>query len=209
MSHCTKFEFNYSDERTIVKAFKKMNVNPDTSAVFRFSSDLTKILLGSLGAGEKTNRAITGIYEDYNIFLIKEDENRYSFYLETSDKQRSQNDELQNQIADLFKKSYISVVVDDTVRKIENSNTPAKVEEVENGYIIRFGSLYEYTLSILMNYNRIIEEVEGVKGEFCTKLTEDIENILGHPEGELETEWKPEYDIVNEDYNIQVLSLTF
>ena len=56
---------------------------------------------------------------------------------------------------------------------------------------------------------KITEEVIGVKGDFCTKLTEDIENILSHPSNELVTEWKQEYNMQIEDQNIQVLSLSF
>ena len=86
---------------------------------------------------------------------------------------------------------------------------PSEVVAEEDKFVINFGPTLEYSLSIIYNENSITEEVSGVKGEFCTRLTEDIENILSHPTAELSTEWKQEYNMMIEDQNIQVLSLSF
>ena len=51
--------------------------------------------------------------------------------------------------------------------------------------------------------------MKGVKGDFCTKLTEDIEDVLSQPTSELKTEWKQEVEMQVEDETLQVLSLSF
>ena len=78
-----------------------------------------------------------------------------------------------------------------------------------NGLIVNFGPNLEYTLSVLSQDDNIVEEVSGVKGDFCTKLTEDIEDVLSQPTAELKTEWKAEVEMQVEDEALQVLSLSF
>lgn len=87
--------------------------------------------------------------------------------------------------------------------------TRYEVSRQPNGLIINFGPNLEYTLSVLRENDNIIEEVSGVKGDFCTKLTEDIEDLLSQPTAELKTEWKAEVDMQVEDEMLQVLSLSF
>ena len=65
--------------------------------------------------------------------------------------------------------------------------------------IDKFGPNLEYTLSVLAENDIIVEEMSGVKGDFCTILTEVIEDILSRPTVELETEWKAEVKMHVED----------
>jgi hypothetical protein len=75
--------------------------------------------------------------------------------------------------------------------------------------IVNFGPNLEYTLSVLSDNDQIVEDVKGVKGDFCTKLTEDIEEVLSLPTSELKTEWKQEVEMQVDDEVLQVLSLSF
>jgi hypothetical protein len=209
MSHCTKFDFKYTSEEVIVKAFRKLDIRCSTELVSEFKSEFSKQVLGRLGyLGNKQYRAICGINGKYNIFLCKIGENDYEIFVERSI--IGNNDILEmKKIADDFQRAYIEVAIDEIVKKLDKGNMPSKVELRKNKYIVSFGSSYEYSLVVSFEEGKITEEVIGVKGDFCTKLTEDIENILSHPSAELVTEWKQEYNMQIEDQNIQVLSLSF
>ena len=210
MSHCTKFDFSFSDEQAIVKSFKKLGIKCSTEIISEFKSDFSKKILGRIGyMGINQYRAICGLVYPYQLFMCKFAPNQYELFIEKVGV-IYENDEIRmNQIAEDFRRAYISVAIDDIVSKLKKGNIPSKVEVQENRYLIYFGSMYEYQLSVIFDKGEIIEEVEGIKGDFCTKLTEDIENILSHPECELRTEWKQEYEMQVDDQNIQVLELSF
>lgn len=209
MSHCTKFDFAYSDERAIVRAFYKLGIKCSTEMVCEFNSEASKLILGNLGyLGNKQFRAIVGSLNGYNLFLCKVSEDKYELFIERYKHFDSNSPEVKN-IAKLFKRAYVEVAVDDVISKLDKANIPSEVIAEENKFVINFGSTLEYSLSIVYNENTITEEVSGIKGEFCTRLTEDVENMLSHPTSELSTEWKQEYNMIVEDQNIQVLSLSF
>ncbi len=209
MSHCTKFEFNYTNERAIVKAFHKLNMKCTTGMVSMYSSDFSKLVLSQLGyMGNQQCRSIIGITGKYQLFVCKVAEDQYELLVERSE--IGENDEIEmEQLAQAFKMAYIEVAVDGIVKKLDNSNMPSQVTQQDNGFVINFGPTLQYTVSILQDNDQIVENVEGIKGDFCTRLTEDIEEILSHPEAELQTEFKTEYNMVIDDQNIQVLSLSF
>ncbi len=207
MSHCTKFDFTYSNESAIVKAFGKLGVNCSTELVCEFQSNASKKFLGSLGyLGNKQHRAIIGTINDYNVFLCRVEENRYELIVE---RHKNFNQTEAKEVAATFKRAYIEVAIDDVVRKLDDANMPSRVVKEKDKFIIYFGTTLEYSVSVVYNDKNVMEEVTGIKGEFCTKLTEDIENMLSHPEAELSTEWKQEYNMILEDQNIQVLNLFF
>jgi hypothetical protein len=209
MSHCTKFDFKYTSEMAIVKAFRKLDIKCSTELVSEFKSEFSKQVLGRLGyLGNKQYRAICGINGKYNIFLCKIGENDYELFVERSIIGNNDIVEMKK-ISEDFQRAYIEVAIDEIVKKLDKGNMPSKVESSKNKYIVSFGSSYEYSLVVSFEEGKITEEVIGVKGDFCTKLTEDIENILSHPSAELATEWKQEYNMQIEDQNIQVLSLNF
>ena len=209
MSHCTKFDFKYTSEEAIVKAFRKLDIKCSTELVSEFKSEFSKQVLGKLGYhGNKQYRAICGVIGKYNIFLCKIGENDYELFVERSVIGNNDNNEMK-MLSDDFRRAYIEVAIDEIVKKLDKGNMPYKVETSKNKYTVSFGSSYEYSLVVTFEEGKITEEVIGVKGDFCTKLTEDIENILSHPTSELVTEWKQEYNMQIEDQNIQVLSLSF
>ena len=209
MSHCTKFDFKYTNEGAIVNAFRKLDIKCSTELVSEFKSEFSKQILGKLGyLGSKQYRAICGIIGKYNMFLCKIEENDYELFIERSLIGLNDNEEMK-ELSDDFRRAYIEVAIDEIIKKLDRGNMPSKFESSKNKYTVSFGSSYEYSLVISFEEGKITEEVIGVKGDFCTKLTEDIENILSHPSAELFTEWKQEYNMQIEDHNIQVLSLSF
>lgn len=209
MSHCTKFDFTYTDEKAIVKAFDKLGIKCSTEMVCEFNSDASKMLLSNLGhLGNKQLRAITGSLNGFNLFLCKVSDNKYELFIERHSNFDSNSPEVKN-LAKRFKQAYVEVAVDNVINKLDKANMPSEVIAKENMFLISFGPTLEYSLSIIYNENTITEEVSGIKGEFCTRLTEDIENMLSHPDSELATEWKQEYNMIVEDQNVQVLSLSF
>lgn len=209
MSHCTKFKFNYSDERAIVKAFHKMNLKCTSSAVCEYNSELAKYILSYFGyLGNKQLRSIIGVSGKYQLFMCRVAENHYELYIERS--QIGYNDEVEmKQLADRYKMAYMEVAVDGIIKKLDNSNMPSEVVRQENGFVINFGPTMQYTISVISDNDQIVENVEGVKGDFCTRLTEDIEEILSQPTTELRTEFTEEYNMLVDDQNIQVLNLSF
>lgn len=209
MSHCTKFDFKYTSEEAIVKSFRKLDIKCSTELVSEFKSEFSKQVLGRLGyLGNKQYRAICGVIGKFNIFLCKIGEHDYELFIERT--VMGNNDTMEmKMLSDNFQRAYIEVAIDEIVKKLDKGNMPSMVEMTKNKYTISFGSSYEYSIVVSFEDGKITEEVIGVKGDFCTKLTEDIENILSHPTSELVTEWKQEYHMQIEDQNIQVLSLSF
>lgn len=207
MSHCTKFDFSYTSEEAIVKAFRKMDIDCYTDMVSEFHSDFEKKFLSNFGyLGHKQYRAIVGNIEGGHLFVCRVEQGKYELFVEHHRATDPQEDEL---IANQFRNAYIEVAVDKVLRKLDLNATRYEVNNHHNGIVVSFGPNLEYTLSVLIEDNQIIEDVKGVKGDFCTKLTEDIEDVLSQPTSELRTEWKPEVDLQIEDEVLQVLSLNF
>ena len=207
MSHCTKFDFSYTSEDAIVKAFRKMNITCSTEMVSEFSSNFGKQVLGKLGyLGHKQYRAIIGEIEGGHIFVCRVEQDKYELFVEHH---QGYNPEADKVIADQFRNAYIEVAVDKVLRKLDLNATRYEVSKQPNGMIVNFGPNLEYTLSVLSENDQIVEDVKGVKGDFCTKLTEDIEEVLSLPTSELKTEWKQEVEMQVDDEVLQVLSLSF
>lgn len=209
MSHCTKFDFTYSDEEAIVRAFRKMGVQTSTELVAEFNSDFQKKVLSHLGhMGLRQMRAICGRKEGINMFMCKVAENQFELLCEHPNI-TPQIAKRMEELGVEFQQAYVEVAVDTVVKRLEDSGTPTRVEKQDQKYTIEFGPSLEYQVVISYDEKVVKEEVFGVQGSFCTALTEDIENILSHPEAELISEFKPEIDMVVEDQVLQVLSLEF
>ncbi|OAI94696.1 DUF2997 domain-containing protein [Pseudomonas putida] len=207
MSHCTKFEFSYASEEAIVKAFGKMGLRPTTGLVATFASDFSKKVLGKIGyMGTQQFRAICGQTADkFNLFVCQVEQDAYTLLVER-DTVSAGDEAIMADLASSFQKAYVSVAIDETVRRIEASGVPAKVTETLQGFDIEFGPRHEYSIHVTFSGDEIIEEVRGVKGDICTRLTEELESLLSRPTSELVTEWKPEYTVVHEEQTLQILS---
>lgn len=207
MSHCTKFEFSYVDEEAIVKAFGKMGLSPTTELFSLFPNEFSKRVLVNLGyMGKHQFRAVSGQTVDgFNLFVCRVEEGSYKLLIERE--AASADDEaVKAELASGFQRAYISVAIDETVKRIEASGVPARVKETLQGFEVEFGSHYEYSIHVTFTGDEIMEEVRGVKGDICTKLTEELETLLSRPTAELVTEWKPEYTVVHEEKTLQILS---
>jgi Protein of unknown function (DUF2997) len=210
MSHCTKFEFSYVNEEAIAKAFGKMGLIPTTGLVSMFSSDFSKKILRKIGyMGTQQFRAICGQTDDeFNLFVCQIEDGSYKLLIERENV--SFNDEsIMADLALSFQRAYVSVAIDQTIKRLDASGTPARVKETLQGFEIEFGPNYEYSIRVTFTGEQITEEVHGVKGDICTKLTEELESLLSSPNAELVTEWKPEYSIVHEEQTLQILSAHF
>lgn len=175
--------------------------------VCEFSSNIEKLILGRLGyAGRKQYRAIVGNIDGGHIFVCKIDQDKYELFVEHYHGYNPDEDKI---IANQFRNAYIEVAVDKVLRKLDLNATRYEVNKQPNGMIVIFGPNLEYTLSVLSENDQIVEDVKGVKGDLCTKLTEDIEDILSQPSSELKTEWKQEVEMLVDDEVLQVLSLSF
>ncbi len=207
MSHCTKFDFSYTSEDAIVKAFRKMNIKCSTEMVSEFSSDFEKQVLGKLGyLGHKQYRAIVGEIKGGHIFVCRVEHDKYELFVEHHQGYNPDEDKV---IANQFRNAYIEVAIDKVLRKLDLNATRYELYRQPNGIIVNFGPKLEYTLSVLSENDQIVEDVKGVKGDFCTTLTEDIEDVLSQPTSELQTEWKQEIEMQVDDEVLQVLSLSF
>lgn len=210
MSHCTKFDFSYTDEDAIVKAFYKLGIKCSKDLALSFKSDKVKHFFGRLGyMGDKQYKSIVGeIDSNTEIFVIKTGDAKYELVVEHKmlDGVDVEEDE---KIARSFRNAYIEVAIDKVIRKLDLNAIPCEMQKMPNGVLLSFGQNYEYQLSVLSIDGQVIEDVKGVKGDLCTKLTEDIEEILSQPTSELKTEWKPEVNMPIVDEVLQVLSLNF
>lgn len=207
MSHCTKFDFTYTDEEAITKAFVKLGLTPTTDIVSEFNSDFSKEVIGPLGyMGDRQFRAICASTEDdFNYFACKIENNFYKLFIEQSAPLPG-DEEIMADLAARFQRAYISVAIDNTISRINASGVPTRLKEAADHFEIEFGSNYEYSIRITFSGNSVTEEVFGVKGDICTKLTEELESLLASPTAELLTEWKPEYTVVHEEQTLQILS---
>lgn len=207
MSHCTKFEFNYTSEEAIVKAFSKLGLKSFTGVVAKYNSDFSKKVLSQLGyAGTQQYRSICANQDKYNVFLCKIAENHYELLVECGVKTAEDNFKMK-QIAESFQRSYVEVAVDDSLSRITDLGVPARRKDKVDGYEIEFGPNYEYTIFVTIDGNQVTEEVSGVIGDVCTKLTEELESILASPTAELTTTWKNEYSMILDDQTLQILSI--
>ncbi|SDT15985.1 Protein of unknown function [Pseudomonas sp. Z003-0.4C(8344-21)] len=210
MSHCTKFEFSYVNEEAIAKAFGKMGLRPTTGLVSVFSSDFSKKVLSKIGyMGNQQFRAIySQTAGGFSLFVCQIEEGSYKLLIERET--ISAGDEaVMTDLALRFQKAYISVAIDETIKRIGASGVPARVNEALQGFEIEFGPHYEYSIHVTFSGDEITEEVHGVKGDICTKLTEELEALLSSPAAELVTEWKPAYTVVHEEQTLQILSANF
>lgn len=209
MSHCTKFDFTYSDEEAIIRAFRKMGIQTSAELVAEYANDFQKKIFSHFGhMGIRQMRAICGCKDGINMFMCKIAENQYELICEHPNI-TSQVQARMKELGVEFQQAYVEVAVDAVVKKIENSGTPTRVDKQEKKFTINFGPSLEYRVVVSYDEHRVNEEVFGVTGGFCTALTEDIESILSHPETELVSEYKPEIDMVVEDQVLQVISLEF
>lgn len=188
MSHCTKFDFQYTSRKMICRSFQALGLRYEDGVVAYFSSNLTK----QLGiAGKNETPAIIAERNGFHYFM----ENKGAYYELLIEKHNMTPSDMETgqQMADEFKRTYVKEVAMDVVDKLNQQGNPAILNEVSSGYEIKFGHLYNKSILIKFENGRVLEKVCGVKGGGCVSLTEALENMLSSPDIELNTEWTEEY----------------
>ena len=180
MSHCTKFDFSYSDEEAIVRAFRKMGVQTSYELIAEYNSDFQKKILSKFGhMGVRQMRAICGCKNGINMFMCKVAENKFELMCEHP-KITHQVQDRMNKLGVEFQQAYIEVAVDAVVKKIENSGTPAQVMKQEHKYTINFGPSLEYqVVSEDGPQNEKVYEVECLVDDISKRRYDDLGNYNG------------------------------
>lgn len=209
MSHCTKFDFAYTDEQLIVRAFRKMGIQPATGMVCSYSSDVAKRLSGFGYLGSEQCHAVIGECGPFQIFVCKKDEELFELFVEYGGVITPAIEQQMAQAESQFRKSYISAALDTITRKLAFKGIPSQTIDNGDELVLRFGTRGQYSLNVRFVDGKISEEVKGVKGSFCTALTEDFENLISHPEVDINTTWTQEYREEVYEQEIEVLKLTF
>ena len=200
MSHCTKFDFQYTSRKCIVRAFQSLGLNWQDETLYQGIK-----LFGIIGIPIKNpTPAIIAPRSGFYYFMI----NRGTYYELLIEKHNiSTLDHIKiEQMADEFQKAYIKETAKDVIQKLEQNGKPALLKEITSGYEIQFGQTYDKSILIKFDNGRVIEEVQGVKGKGCVSLTEALENMLSSPDVELSTEWTDEY-YETEDETIKLYNL--
>lgn len=202
MSHCTKFDFQFTSRKCIIRAFESLGLDWQDSFVAWYSSTLTK----KLGVfGENKTPAIVAERNGFQYFMLVKD--GYFELLMEKHNMNSSEEFVSKQMADEFRQMYIQEVAKDVVKQMNNKGENAVLEKATDGFEIKFGLLYDKSIFIKFSNGRVIESVKGVKGEKCVSLTEALENMLSSADVELQSEWTDEYYEDDSDYALKVYNL--
>lgn len=208
MSHCTKFDFQYTDEKCVQKTFENLGLSWQESLV-RTSDNLKWRVdeYPSFRTYSPSRSAYVAKKNGFNYFM----ENVGNHFELSVEKHEMSKGEAYyaTQLENEFRRQYIKTVAQLVIEKMENNGNNCLLDETDKGFSIHFGSLYEKSILVKFDNGRVIEEVQGVKGASCTSLTEALENMLSSPDVELNSEWTEEYYDDSEDgltvYNMEKL----
>lgn len=190
MSHCTNFTFQYTDRTIICKVFSNLGLSykdtiVKTSGEMKWSVDEYSLPFGS------ERKAIMAKSNGFNYFM-ENFGNHYELSIEKHN-MTSFDKKKTTKMANEFQSAYIEEVAKVFVNKMNEKGINALLDKTNEGFFIQFGSMYEKSILIKINNGRVIEEVQGVKGENCVSLTEALENMLSSSDVELNSEWTEEY----------------
>ena len=186
MSHCTKFDFQYTNRKIICRTFETLGLD------WQDSSLCEALKIGFIGIPLKTVAPmICAKKNGFQYFMV--DKGAYYELLIEKHNMTPQEESISESMANEFKLSYIKEVAKEVVKQMNGKGENALLEETKNGYEIKFGQIYDKSILIKFNNGRVIEEVQGVKGKSCVSLTEALENMLSSPDVELQSEWTEEY----------------
>ena len=166
MSHCTKFDFQYTSRKIICRTFDSLGLDWSDNFVATYSSTLAKTL--RIGGKDETP-AIIAERDGFQYFMM----NMGTYYELLMEKHNMTSDEadISKQMANEFKLTYIKEVAKEVVKQMNAKGENAILKEISSGYEIRFGQTYDKSILIKFNNGHVIEEVQGVKGETKNKKT--------------------------------------
>ena len=173
MSHCTKFDFKYTSRKIICRTFQTLGLDWSDETLY----DGVK-LFGSIFIPVKNpTPAIISNRNGFYYFMV----NRGTYYELLMEKHNMtpQEENVSAAMANEFKQTYIKEVAKEVVKQMNTNGEDAILEETKAGYEIRFGQTYDKSILIKFNNGRVIEKVQGVKGDSCVSLTEALEYMNG------------------------------
>lgn len=204
MSHCTNFEFQYTDRKLITQTFENLGLKYKDSVVCSYVSGYAK----ALGNASEKRPAIVAESRGFNYFM-ENFGNHYELSIEKHNMSFSEEREAK-QMGKEFQKQYVKCAAQQVVKQMEQNGHSCLLEENSEGFEIKFGLMYEKSLLVKLQNGRVIESVRGVKGQSCQSITEALENMLSSADVELNTEWTDEYYENSDDglaiYNLDILS---
>jgi hypothetical protein len=209
MSHCTRFDFAYRDEAIAVRAFRHLGLRPETTVISSYASEVAKRVLGGLGlAGRDVSRAICAERAPYTYMLIRKDD-YWELIIESGDAQALADVTRVARIEADFRLSYVKVSIEQSLgRQLDDAGVPWRLEVDSNTLTVSFGPDFGRLVVFRVSNRGIEEEVSGILGPSCERLTAELEEMLMAPTAELLTEWKPAYHEMIEDEIVQVLRLS-
>ena len=188
MSHCTQFEFQYTNRVMICRTFKTLNLVYRDDVVCFYNSSICK-MLGVMGKDHTP--AIIAEKNGFQYFMLNK--GKYYELLMEKHNMTYKEKKIADKMADEFKRLYIAEVAKEVITQMNNKGENAILEENMFGYTIKFGQMYDKNILIKFENGRVIEEVKGVRGQSCVSLTESLENMLSSSDVELQSEWTEEY----------------
>ena len=192
MSHCTKFDFQYTDERCLRAALTQMGLSIQKAMIRGLNNLKWRVdEYPSFHSELQQHSALASKIDGFNIFM----ENMGKYFELSVEKHNMNAEELHyaTSLSNKIRKNYIKEVAQVFVNKMTEKGTNCLLDQTTEGFVIRFGQLYEKSILIKFDNGRVIEEVQGVKGQSCASVTEALENMLSSDEVDLETEWTGEY----------------
>ena len=190
MSHCTNFEFQYTDRKLITQTFENLGLKYKDSVV--------------LGNASEKRPAIVAERKGFNYFM-ENFGNHYELSVEKHNMSWDEECEAK-QMGKEFQKQYVKCAAQQIVKQMEQNGLSCLLEENSEGFEIKFGLMYEKSLFVKLQNGRVIESVRGVKGQSCQSITAALENMLSSADVELNTEWTEEY-YENSDDGLKIYDL--
>ncbi|MBE6450109.1 MAG: DUF2997 domain-containing protein [Alphaproteobacteria bacterium] len=201
MSHCTNFDFQYSSRRCIIQTFENMGLIWRDDTVVYYNSGLEKMLGIN---GHDSAPAIVANKDGFNYFMIDKG-NHYELSIEKHN-MSVEEEEISKKMANEFKHEYVKTTVEKFKKKLERKGIDCILKDTPKGWEICFGAMYEKSIFVKLNKNKIEEQVSGVKGKSCSSLTGALEDMLSSSDVDLNTRWTEEY-YQTEDDELKVYNL--
>lgn len=203
VSHCTNFEFQYTDRNLILQAFNKLGIKCYDDTVYSYASSFDK----TRGIPSAERPAICAERNGFHYF-VENYGNHYELSMEKHN-MTSQEARISEQMADEFKKQYVKCAAEEVMHQMRLKGQNCLMVENSQGFEIKFGALYDKSLLVKLENGRVVESVHGIKGKSCQSITEALENMLSSADVELNTEWTEEYYEPDDSGALKVYDLGF
>lgn len=200
MSHCTKFDFQFTSRKCIIRTFESLGLDWREEMLYQGCK-----LAGVFIPLQRDSMGIIASRAKFN-YLMQENNGYYKLFIEKHN-MTADEEFVSKQMAEEFRQMYIQEVAKEVVRKMNYKGENAILEKASGGYEIKFGQLYDKSIFIKFSNGRVIEEVQGVKGDKCVSLTEALENMLSSADVELQSEWTDEYYEDDSECTLKVYNL--